>query len=86
MEFFALTVIYSFIPPCCNVPLVTDIIILKLMDVIQSWAVAEMKTHMCVGLLEDSELKQMIAGLVNLDSASINQELSGLLDFSLKEV
>jgi len=45
-----------------------------------------MKSHMCTGLLEDSELKQMIAGLVNLDSASINQELSGLLDFSLKEV
>ena len=31
-----------------------------------------MKKYMCTGLLEDSELKQLISSLVNLDSASIN--------------
>jgi hypothetical protein len=38
------------------------------------------------GILEDDDIKQMVANLLNLDSANINQEVSGLLDFSKKEV
>jgi hypothetical protein len=41
---------------------------------------------MAGGILEDEDIKQMVDNLINLDSASINQEISGLLDFSKREV
>jgi hypothetical protein len=56
------------------------------MDLIQKWAVTEMVKLMPGGLLEESEVKQMVGTFINLDSASINAEISGLLDFSQKEV
>jgi hypothetical protein len=38
------------------------------------------------GILEDADIKQMVSNLVQLDSASIDLEISGLLDISQKEV
>lgn len=38
------------------------------------------------GLLQDEDVKMMVINLMNLDAQSIDQELSGLLDFSKKEV
>jgi hypothetical protein len=56
------------------------------MENISKWASQEIKNHMPGGLLEDDDVRQMIQNLVQLDTASINQELSGLLDFSKREV
>jgi hypothetical protein len=56
------------------------------MDNILKWACTEIKNLMPGGILEDEDIKQMVENLLNLDSASINQEVSGLLDFSKKEV
>lgn len=50
------------------------------------WASAEVKKLMPGGFLEDSDIKQMVQNLVMLDSASINEELSGLLDYSRQDV
>lgn len=56
------------------------------MDNILKWACTEVKSLMPGGILEDEDIKQMVENLLNLDSASINQEISGLLDYSKKEV
>lgn len=56
------------------------------MDNITKWACTEIKNLMPGGILDDSDIKQMVDNLLNLDSASINQEISGLLDYSKKEV
>ncbi len=52
------------------------------MENIQKWACTEIKSLMPGGILEDEDIKQMVGNLLNLDSANINQEISGLLDFS----
>jgi hypothetical protein len=56
------------------------------MDRVEMWASAEVKKLMPGGFLEDSDIKQMVQNLVMLDSASINEELSGLLDYSRQDV
>lgn len=56
------------------------------MDRVEIWAAGEVKKLMPGGFLEDSDIKQMVANLVVLDSASINSELSGLLDYARKDV
>jgi len=38
------------------------------------------------GFLEDDDIKQMVRNLVALDAVSINEELSGLLDYSRADV
>lgn len=72
----------------CSARLVIiDFIILNLtMDIILKWASTEIKSLMPGGILEDDDIKMMVENLLNLDSASINQEISGLLDYSKKEV
>lgn len=40
---------------------------------------------MPIGILEDDELSQMFKNLTESDTSQITSELSGLLDFSLKE-
>lgn len=56
------------------------------MDLILKDARTEIKNLMPGGILEDEDIRQMVENWVNLDSASINQEISGLLDYSKKEV
>jgi hypothetical protein len=56
------------------------------MNSVQTWAQEEVKKLMPGGFLEDEDIKQLVSNLVQLDSVSINEEISGLLDFSKKEV
>jgi len=56
------------------------------MERIEMWASAEVKKLMPGGFLEDADIQQMMQNLVMLDSASINEELSGLLDYSRQDV
>ena len=60
----------------------SEFIIILTMENIQKWACTEIKSLMPGGILEDEDIKQMVGNLLNLDSANINQEISGLLDFS----
>jgi len=46
----------------------------------------EVKKLMPGGFLEDEDIKQMVNNLIQLDSVSINEEISGLLDYSKQEV
>ena len=67
--------------------MIIDFIILNLtMDIILKWASTEIKSLMPGGILEDDDIRMMVDNLLNLDSATINQEISGLLDYSKKEV
>ena len=56
------------------------------MDKVQQWACNEVKKLMPGGFLEDEDIKQMVENLIVLDSVSINEEISGLLDYSKQEV
>ena len=55
------------------------------MDQVKEWAIAEFQKLMPGGIFEDEELLQMFENLCTQDSQAIQKELSGLLDFSLKE-
>eukprot|EP00347_Sterkiella_histriomuscorum_P000979 403373797 len=50
------------------------------MDQIKQWALGELRNFL--SYLEDEEIKQLLNNLINKDAASINQELSNLLDFT----
>ena len=55
------------------------------MDAVLTWAIAEFQKLMPIGIIQDDELKQMFDNLTKSDSSAIKNELSSLLDFSLKE-
>ena len=56
------------------------------MNGLKTWAGTQIKSLMPGGILEEADIKQMVENLVQLDSASIDLEISGLLDISQKEV
>ena len=56
------------------------------MNGLKTWACTQIKSLMPGGILEEEDIKQMVQNLVQLDSASIDLEISGLLDISQKEV
>lgn len=56
------------------------------MDNIVKWAVPEIKNCMPGGFFEDDDIRTMVDNMINLDSASINQELSNILDITQREV
>ncbi len=56
------------------------------MNGVQTWACSQIKNLMPGGILEDADVRQMVSNLVQLDSASIDLEISGLLDIGQKEV
>jgi hypothetical protein len=56
------------------------------MEAIKEWATGEIVKLMPSGILDRDSISQMVDNLLSLDSASINEQISSLMDFTKKSV